>query len=96
MLFFIPVSSNLEGDYTDAQREKYLFNHQAYLGDEDCFVIFGLSDLDTKVTLTDGKPATIRTLLKSLPASDGMNRTRLFQVVDFPLPKLCPSDFSKV
>jgi len=83
MLFFIPVSSNLEVDYTDAQREKYLFNHQAYLGDEDCFVIFGLSDLDTKVTLTDGKPATIRTLLKSLPASEGMTRTRLFQVVEF-------------
>jgi hypothetical protein len=83
MLFFIPVSSKLEAEYTDTQRAKYLFNHQAYLGDEDCFAIHGLSDLDTKLILKDGKSATIHTLLKSLPAPKGMNRPRLFQVVDF-------------
>lgn len=83
MFFFIPVTSKLEVEYSDAQRTKFLFNHQAYLGDEDCFVIFGLSDLETNVTLKDGKMVTIRTLLKSLPASAGMARPRLFQVVDF-------------
>jgi len=82
MFLFIPVTSKLEAEYTDAQRAKYLFNHQAYLGDEDCVAIFGLSDLDTKVILTDNKEVTIRTLLKSLPASKGMSRPRLFQVVD--------------
>jgi hypothetical protein len=83
MLFFIPVTSKLEAEYTDAQRSKYLFNHQAYLGDEDCLTIFGLADLETKLILKDGRPATIRTLLKSLPATEGMSRSRLFQVVDF-------------
>jgi hypothetical protein len=82
MLFFIPVTTMLEAEYTDAQRAKYLFNHKAYLGEEDCFTIFGLSDLDTKVTLKDNKAITIRTLIKSLPASERMSRSRLFQVVD--------------
>jgi hypothetical protein len=83
MLFFIPATSKLEAEYTDAQRAKYLFNRQTYLGDEDCLAIFGLSDLNTKITLTDGRLVAIRTLLKSLPASTGMSRPRLFQVVDF-------------
>jgi hypothetical protein len=82
MLFFIPVTSKLEAEYTDAQCNKYIFNHQAYLGEEDCFAIFGLANLDTTVTLKDGKLVTIQTLLKSLPASKGMSRPRLFQVVD--------------
>jgi len=74
MLLFIPVTSKLDAEYTDAQRAKYLFNHQAYLGDEDCFAIFGLSNLETLLTLKDGKLTMIRTLLKSLPASEGMSR----------------------
>jgi len=82
MFLFIPITSKLDAEYTDAQRAKYLFNHQAYLGDEDCFAIFGLSNLETLLTLKDGKLTTIRTLLKSLPASEGMSRPRLFQVVD--------------
>ncbi len=49
---------------------------------EDCFAIFGLPNLETLLTLKDGKLTTIRTLLKSLPASEGMSRPRLFQVVD--------------
>jgi len=89
MLFFIPVTSKLVAEYTDAQRAKYLFNHQAYLGDEDCFAIFGLSDLKATVTLKDGKEVTIRTLLKSLPASKGMSRSRLFQVVEFMPSQTC-------
>jgi hypothetical protein len=82
MLLFIPVASKLEVDYTDSQRAKFLFNHMTYLGDEDCVAITGLAALETDVTLKDNSVITIRTLLKSLPASPGMSRTRLFQVVD--------------
>jgi len=82
MLLFIPVTSKLESDYTDNQRTKYLFNHTTYLGDQDCIAIFGLNNLTNEVTLKDGSIITVRTLLKSLPASPGMSRNRLFQVVD--------------
>jgi len=82
MLLFIPVSSKLENDYTDEQRNKYLFNHITFLGDEDCMAIYGLTNLNNEVVLKDGSTITVRTLLKSLPASPGMSRNRLFQVVD--------------
>jgi hypothetical protein len=82
MLFFIPVASKLEVDYTDAQRAKYLFNHKTYIGEEDCTAIFGLANLENEITLKDGSIITVRTLLKSLPASPGLTRSRLFQVVD--------------
>jgi transcription termination factor NusB len=89
MLFFIPITSKLENDYTDEQRLKYLFNHSTFIGDEDCIAIHGLADLDNDVTLKDGSTITVRTLLKSLPASPGMSRSRLFQVVDPNGPKDC-------
>lgn len=82
MLFFIPITARLTDEYTDAQRAKYLFNHQSYTGDEDCEAIVGSKPLNTGVTLQDGTIVTIRTLLKSLPAEPGMTRPRLFQVVD--------------
>jgi len=82
MLLFIPLTSKLEADYTDAQRAKFVFNHSTYIGNQDCTAIFGLADLNTEVSLNDGSIITLRTLLKSLPASPGMVRNRLFQVVD--------------
>jgi len=82
MLLFIPVASKLEDEYTDEQQTKFLFNHNSYLGEEDCTAIFGLADLNGEVTLTDGTIITLCTLLKSPPASQGMSRPRLFQVVD--------------
>ncbi len=82
MLFFIPITSKLDNDYTDEQRLKYLFNHSTFIGDEDCMSIHGLASLDNEVILKDGSTITVRTLLKSLPASPGMSRSRLFQVVD--------------
>jgi len=82
MLFFIPVTSKLNDDYTDEQRTKYLFNHLTYLGDEDCTAILGFADIMNEVQLKDSSIITVRTLLKSLPASPGMARNRLFQVVD--------------
>ncbi len=44
--------------------------------------VYGLACLSNEVTLIDGSTITVRTLLKSLPASPGMSRNRLFQVVD--------------
>jgi hypothetical protein len=82
MLFFIPVTSKLENDYTNEQRAKYLFNHLTFLGDEDCMAVYGLACLTNEVMLKDGSTITVRTLIKSLPASPGMSRNRLFQVVD--------------
>jgi hypothetical protein len=82
MFFFIPVASKLEIDYTDSQRAKFLFNHMTYLGEEDCMAIAGLADLETEVKLEDNSIITIRTLPKSLPASQGMLRSWLFHVVD--------------
>jgi hypothetical protein len=72
MLFFIPVTSKLENDYTNEQRAKYLYNHLTFLGDEDCMAVYGLACLTNEVMLKDGSTITVRTLIKSLPASPGM------------------------
>lgn len=80
MLFFIPTRN---GDqYTTEQRDKFIFNNETYLGNEEITAIHGLQNLNTKVTLTGGKKTTLRTLLKSIPATEGMSRNKLFQVVD--------------
>jgi hypothetical protein len=89
MFLFIPVTSKLEADYSDTQRAKFLFNHTTYLGDQDCIAILGLNNLSNILTLKDGSIITLRTLLKSLPASPGMSRKRLFQVVDFAAKQDC-------
>jgi hypothetical protein len=80
MLFFIPLKGN--DPYTVEQHNKFIFNHETYLGTDDVIAIHGLTDLNTKITLKGGKVTDIRTLLKSLPATTGMSRNRLFQVVD--------------
>jgi hypothetical protein len=69
MLLSIPVSSKLDDECTDSQREKFLFNHLSYLGEEDCTAIFSLADLNSKLTLKDGTSLTLRTLLKK-PTGD--------------------------
>jgi len=72
----------LEDEYTDGQRDKFLFNHLSYLGEEDCTAIFGLADLNGILTSKDGTSLSLRTLLKSLSGTPGMSCSRLFQVVD--------------
>jgi hypothetical protein len=89
MLLFIPIMSELEDDYTDSQRTKYLYKHTAYLGEDYCTAIFGLYDLNTSNTLKDGMIITTQTLLKSLLASHGMSRPRLFQVLDPNAAQIC-------
>lgn len=72
----------MEDEYTDGQRDKFLFNHLSYLGEEDCTAIFGLADLNGILTSKDGTSLSLRTLLKSLPGTPGLSCSRLFQVVD--------------
>jgi hypothetical protein len=52
------------------------------LGNEDVIAIHDLRDLNSETTLKEGKITGIRTLLKTLPATTGMSRNRLFQVID--------------
>ncbi len=53
MLLLIPIVSRLEDEYTPDQRDKFIFNHEKFLGDEDCTAIYGLNDLNTTVTLSN-------------------------------------------
>jgi hypothetical protein len=80
MMLFIPTRNGEQ--YSNDQRDKFIFNHEQYLGDEEIMAIHGLQDLNTQILLKGGKSTSIRTLLKSLPGSEGMSRNNLFQVVD--------------
>ncbi len=52
------------------------------MGNEDVIAVHGLKDLNSEITLKGGKITDIRTLLKTLPATTGMSRNRLFQAID--------------
>ena len=80
MMLFIPTRNGEQ--YSNEQREKIIYNHEQYLGEEEIMAIHGLQDLNTQVLLKGGKSTSIRTLLKSMPATAGMSRSTLFQVVD--------------
>jgi hypothetical protein len=80
MLLFIPL---LEGQQpTSKFRSKVLFNHSQFLGEEAAFSIGGLQDLKTMVKLKNGNTVPLRTLIKSIPASEGMSRPQLFMQVE--------------
>ncbi len=59
MLFFIPISSKIEDDYTPQQGDKFIFNHENYLGEEDCMALFGLNDFNSNITLKNGTTTSI-------------------------------------
>jgi hypothetical protein len=80
MLLFIPLSNTIH--YDNLYRQKIIFNHEQYLGEEDILAIHGLANLDTTLTLKDQQVITLRILLKSLPATQGMSRSQVFQVVE--------------
>jgi hypothetical protein len=82
MLVFVPIMSKLEDDYTPGQRDRILYNHEKFIGIEDCAAIFGLRDLNTKVTLQNGKLVSLRTYIKCIPALTGMSRPTLFLTAD--------------
>jgi hypothetical protein len=79
----------LEDDYTPEQRDKYIFNREKCIGDEDCTAIFGLANLKNLVTLTNGESVSVRTLLKSIPSTPGMSQNRMFQVIDLIPSHMC-------
>ncbi len=80
MLLFIPLRDGIV--YDDDYRNKIIYNHEQYLGNESAISIMGLGDLNTMIALTNGTTVSIRTLIKSLPASHGMCRPQLFQHVE--------------
>ncbi len=88
----ILVSSRLEDDYTPAQWVKYIYNHEANLGDEDCTVIFGLADFCNMVTVTTGKQVSLCTLRKNTPTVPGMIRPKVIAL----LTKTAPSSHSTI
>jgi hypothetical protein len=82
MMFFIPVKSILEDEYTPEQRDKFIFNHESYLGEENCMAIFGLDNLNSQVPLTNNDTVTLWSLLKGIPDLPGMSQPWLFLTVD--------------
>jgi len=80
MLLFIPLHDNIQ--YDAAYRQKVVYNHEQYLGTEEGISIYGLQDLDMVTTLKNNQNITIRMLLKSLPATQGMQRPQLFQLAE--------------
>jgi len=80
MMLYIPLNDNIV--YEPAYRQKVIFNHEHYLGNEAALCIQGLSDLNTKVTLKNNTEVTLRLLLRSLPASKGMWTPQLFTLVE--------------
>jgi hypothetical protein len=80
MMLFVPLNEDI--NYTVEYRKKLIFNHESFIGKEDAITINGLNNLNNEVTLKNGEKITIRMLLKSLPASQGMSRPQLFQFVE--------------
>jgi hypothetical protein len=48
MLFIIPNKSKLEEEYTLAQCNKIIFNHEAYLGEMRAAWLFSVYQISTK------------------------------------------------
>lgn len=80
MMVFLPLTDGSQ--YSPEYRTKIVFNHEKFIGDEAAICIGGLHDLRNMIKLKSGHEVTIRTLLKSIPASQGMHRPQLFQFVE--------------
>jgi hypothetical protein len=79
-MIFIPLYSGIV--YSPDQRDKIIFNHEAFIGSEEAMCIGGLSDLNTPIKIKGGQEIPLRILLKSLPATHGMSRPQLFQLAE--------------
>jgi hypothetical protein len=53
-----------------------------FLGEEAAFSIGGFQDLKNIIKLQNGNSVSLRTLIKSIPASASMTRPQLFQHVE--------------
>jgi hypothetical protein len=76
-MVFVPIADlyNLSPEF----HTKLQFNHEKYIGDETPFSIGSFQNLNNLVPLKNGTSISIRMLLKSIPASEGMSRPQLFQ-----------------
>jgi len=80
MMLFIPL---MDGDIHSTEfRSKILYNHDQYVGEESAFSIGGFQDIKTSILLKAGNKVSLRALLKSIPASNGMSRPQLYQHVE--------------
>jgi len=77
---FFPLHDNIQHDST--YRQKFIYNHERYLGEETALCIQGLCSLSTRIKLKNDQIVPLRMLLRSLPASKGMTRSQLFQLVE--------------
>jgi hypothetical protein len=76
IMLFIPIQDLINS--TPEFQSKITFNHKRYICEEAMFSIGGLNDLNTIVTLKNEKKVSIRTLLQSIPASEGMSHPSYF------------------
>jgi hypothetical protein len=79
MMLFIPFTEGTRHDLN--YHQKILFNHNQFSGEEAAFIIGGLRDLQTTITLRNSKIFSLCTFLKGIPATQGMSRHFLFQHV---------------
>jgi hypothetical protein len=80
MLLFIPMHDNIQ--YDAEYRHKVIYNHERYLGDEEAISIHGLQDIDMITTLKTQQNISIRMLLRSIPATQDMSHSQLFQLAE--------------
>jgi hypothetical protein len=80
VMLFVPLYDG--ANYSPAQRDKIIFNHESYIGTEEAMCISGLNNLNTPIKIKGGHEITLCILLKSLPASQGMSRPQLFQFIE--------------
>jgi hypothetical protein len=80
VMIFIPIA-DIHKSNNDLH-QKIIFNHENFIGDESYFSIGDLQNPNTLVLLKNGTSITLRHLLKSIPASEGMSRPQLFYQVE--------------
>jgi len=80
MMLFIPLYDNIQ--HEPAYRQKVIYNHERYIGEEEAICIHGLQNPNIGVKLKNGQNVTLRMLLHSIPATQGMSRPQLFQNVE--------------
>jgi hypothetical protein len=81
MMVFIPLN---DGTLSSAEyHSKILYNHEQFLGDQMALSIGGLQNLNNMIQLKSlNHQISLRSLLKSLPATKGMSLPVLFQHVE--------------
>jgi hypothetical protein len=80
MMLFIPLFDGIT--YSHEQRDKIIFKHETFIGTEEAMCIGGLSDLNNTIEIKGGHQVSLRMLMKSMPATQGMSHSQLFQFVE--------------